>query len=128
MPALACLKRGKRENIWKMSSKEQTDLGKKQAEKPHEWKLQDDMLALYLYKVEQENKINLTQKDIDELALAFGISVANMRASMENYKQLDGKGGLAGGLPGAPEQARQVWDAYWDLSAESIMERLTGRK
>ena len=99
-------------------------MGKKPEAANHEWKLEDDMLALYLYKVEQEKNISLTQKDMDELARAFGISIADMQARIAHYKQLDGKGGLAD----APEQARQVWDAYWDLSAESLMERLTGRR
>jgi hypothetical protein len=94
------------------------------AEEQHEWTLKDDMLALYLYKVEQEKKINLAQKDIKELALAFGINVKSMQARIENYKHLDGKGGLAN----VSEQTQQVWDAYWDLSAETLMEKLTERK
>ena len=82
------------------------------------------MLALYLYKVEQEKKITLAQKDIEELVRAFGISEASMGMRINNFRHLDGKEGLEH----CAEQTKQVWNAYWDLTAEALMEKLTGRK
>lgn len=56
----------------------------------HRWTLNDDIIALYLYKYGNKS-IKYTYKQIAEI---IGTSVGSLQMRKKQYKYLDGKGGL----------------------------------
>lgn len=85
----------------------------------HRWTLNDDKIALYLYKYGNES-IKYTNKQI---AGIIGTSVGSLEMRKKQYKYLDGKNGLSN----TSSKMQQVYNEFKNISFyeyKAIVERL----
>lgn len=84
----------------------------------HEWKKEDDIIALFLYKY-GDSELPLTIKEICEKR---GIQTSAMKMRIGNFKSLAGEGGLSH----PSKQSKAVYNEYKNLPKESFKQLVIG--
>ncbi len=78
----------------------------------HHWIENDDLAALYVYKYDVEN-LPYSRKDI---AVRRGIKPGSFEMRIQNFRALDGKGGL----DNFAKQSKDVYERYRNFSEAEL--------
>jgi hypothetical protein len=83
------------------------------------WQESDDIVALYLYRYGTKGFGSMS---VSLFAICLGIEPASMKMRIDNFKHLDGKGGL----PNVAEQTRRIYEQHRNLPEKEHLE-MVGR-